>query len=33
MADAHYNAARLYEAAGRQSRAIRHYNEYRRLQR
>jgi tetratricopeptide (TPR) repeat protein len=33
LADAHYNAARLHEAAGRSSQAIRHYGEYKRLQR
>lgn len=33
LADAHYNAARLYEQGGRSSKAIRHYGEYRRLQR
>ena len=33
LADAHYNAARLCEALGEQSRAIRHYSAYRRLQR
>lgn len=32
LADAHFNAARLYEAAGQRHRALRHYNEYRRLQ-
>ena len=33
LADAHYNAARLHELAGHRSQAIRHYSEYRRLQR
>lgn len=33
MADAHYNVARLHELLGHSSQAIRHYNEYRRLQR
>jgi tetratricopeptide (TPR) repeat protein len=33
LADAHYNAARLYELTGRSSKAIRHYGEYKRLQR
>jgi tetratricopeptide (TPR) repeat protein len=33
LADAHYNAARLHELLGHASQAIRHYNEYRRLQR
>lgn len=33
MADAHYNAARLHEQLGHKAQAIRHYNEYRRLQR
>lgn len=33
FADAHYNAARLHEQAGRRRQAIRHYGEYRRLQR
>jgi tetratricopeptide (TPR) repeat protein len=33
MADAHYNVARLHELSGRRSQAIRHYSEYRRLQR
>jgi tetratricopeptide (TPR) repeat protein len=33
FADAHYNAARLHEQAGHTSKAIRHYSEYRRLQR
>ena len=33
LADAHYNAARLHELGGRRSQAIRHYSEYRRLQR
>jgi tetratricopeptide (TPR) repeat protein len=33
LADAHYNAARLYEITGRSSKAIRHYGEYKRLQR
>ncbi len=33
MADAHFNAARLYEESGRAALAIRHYGEYRRLQR
>jgi len=33
MADAHYNAARLHELSGERSQAIRHYSEYRRLQR
>jgi hypothetical protein len=33
MADAHYNAARLHELSGHRSQAIRHYSEYRRLQR
>ena len=33
LADAHFNAARLHEMAGRQAQAIRHYGEYRRLQR
>ena len=33
FADAHFNAARLHEQAGRQRQAIRHYGEYRRLQR
>jgi tetratricopeptide (TPR) repeat protein len=33
LADAHYNAARLHELSGHRSQAIRHYSEYRRLQR
>lgn len=33
FADAHYNAARLHEQLGHRSLAIRHYSEYRRLQR
>lgn len=33
MADAHYNAARLHEQLGHPKQAIRHYSEYRRLQR
>lgn len=33
FADAHYNAARLHELNGDSSRAIRHFNEYRRLSR
>lgn len=33
LADAHYNAARLHEQLGHAAKAIRHYNEYRRLQR
>ena len=33
FADAHYNAARLHEQLGHASKAIRHYSEYRRLQR
>ena len=33
FADAHYNAARLHERLGHKTRAIRHYSEYRRLQR
>jgi tetratricopeptide (TPR) repeat protein len=33
FADAHYNAARLHELLGHQKQAIRHYSEYRRLQR
>ena len=33
LADAHYNAARLHELCGHRSQAIRHYSEYRRLQR
>lgn len=33
FADAHYNLARLHELGGRPARAIRHYSEYRRLQR
>lgn len=33
FADAHYNAARLLEQRGEASKAIRHYAEYRRLQR
>ena len=33
FADAHYNAARLHEMLGHKARAIRHYSEYRRLQR
>jgi len=33
MADAHYNAARLHERLGHATKAIRHYSEYRRLQR
>ena len=33
FADAHYNAARLHELLGHSSQAIRHYSEYRRLQR
>lgn len=32
FADAHYNAARLHEALGDPHRAIRHYNQYRRLE-
>jgi len=32
FADAHYNAARLHETLGHKTRAIRHYSEYRRLQ-
>ena len=31
FADAHYNAARLHEALGDPHRAIRHYNQYRKL--
>jgi tetratricopeptide (TPR) repeat protein len=33
FADAHYNAARLHEQLGHPTKAIRHYSEYRRLQR
>ena len=33
LADAHYNAARLHELLGHATKAIRHYSEYRRLQR
>jgi tetratricopeptide (TPR) repeat protein len=33
LADAHYNAARLHEQLGHATQAIRHYSEYRRLQR
>ena len=33
LADAHFNAARLHELAGDPAHAIRHYSEYRRLQR
>jgi len=33
FADAHYNAGRLHESLGHSSQAIRHYSEYRRLQR
>jgi tetratricopeptide (TPR) repeat protein len=33
FADAHYNAARLHEMLGHATKAIRHYSEYRRLQR
>lgn len=33
LADAHYNIARLYEAAGKPQHAIRHLGEYRRLMR
>ena len=33
FADAHYNAARLHEMLGHARQAIRHYSEYRRLQR
>ncbi len=33
FADAHYNAARLHELLGHATHAIRHYSEYRRLQR
>ncbi len=33
FADAHYNAARLHELLGHSKLAIRHYSEYRRLQR
>jgi tetratricopeptide (TPR) repeat protein len=33
FADAHYNAARLHEQLGHAAKAIRHYSEYRRLQR
>ena len=33
LADAHYNAARLHELLGHSKQAIRHYSEYRRLQR
>lgn len=33
FADAHFNAARLHELLGEQRQAIRHYSEYRRLQR
>lgn len=33
LADAHYNAARLHELCGHSNLAIRHYSEYRRLQR
>ena len=33
FADAHYNAARLHEQLGHATQAIRHYSEYRRLQR
>jgi len=32
FADAHYNAARLHEELGDPHRAIRHYNQYRRLE-
>ena len=32
FADAHYNAARLHEQLGHSTKAIRHYSEYRRLQ-
>lgn len=32
FADAHYNAARLHEALGDPHRAIRHYNQYRKLE-
>jgi tetratricopeptide (TPR) repeat protein len=32
-ADAHYNTARLHEQLGHATKAIRHYSEYRRLQR
>jgi tetratricopeptide (TPR) repeat protein len=33
FADAHYNAARLHDMLGHAKQAIRHYSEYRRLQR
>ena len=33
LADAHYNAARLYEQSGQAQKAVRHYSAYRRLQR
>ncbi|MFJ1260345.1 tetratricopeptide repeat protein [Cupriavidus sp. CuC1] len=33
FADAHFNAARLYELLGNGMQAIRHFNEYRKLQR
>lgn len=33
FADAHYNAARLHDQLGHKAQAIRHYSEYRRLQR
>ncbi|MCY0852746.1 tetratricopeptide repeat protein [Cupriavidus sp. D39] len=33
FADAHFNAARIYETLGNGMRAIRHFNEYRKLQR
>jgi hypothetical protein len=33
FADAHFNAARLHEQLGHATKAIRHYSEYRRLQR
>jgi tetratricopeptide (TPR) repeat protein len=32
LADAHYNAARLYEQRGQAQLAVRHYSAYRRLQ-
>ena len=32
FADAHYNAARLYEKSGQAQKAVRHYSAYRRLQ-
>jgi tetratricopeptide (TPR) repeat protein len=33
LADAHYNAARLYEKLGNAQKAVRHLSAYRRLQR